>query len=639
MSETLGLNININFKNKKFLKEVKDIKKNIDYLNKSIKLYSVESKRNIDDHTDFSIKSTKRLNIAFKNINISEELENAKKTIESMENSIKSLDNESKRHFENIAKSSKNTFKSSKISTKISKTIIQVTEDTTKISDNKGKTNESNYKNTKSNKNTPLKIAGDIVKKRPVLLPLLLKLVGIPMLKGNLIAIVIAVVNYLKEKLMEIVKNKIKDIFSIKLDEIANSILNFTSAIDNLGSKSLSNFFKPLKDSSSFISNIMKVKEALIEMTHVDGKFDLLKTLKLGLVITAFYTINTLFENFKFHIENNKELSEKWANTISKCKDILKILSLVISEFILTMFGLNENLTGSENNVLRYSQALDSINIALDFVRMKLEEAREWIVEHQETLEQWGNIAQKIGLIFWDIVYIIGELLTLLLMMITNRGSINESLESTGNTTKTTSDKMSELKTTVEKLNGFLDRARDFLNKVKVKLEEWILYYENNKDKLIDMELKFGAIVLTAGVLSRNVNGIVIGLGLLIDAIDKVNKKKLNISQEEVDRERQRMIDRATERKPTTPINYYSPTENNNSSQKGHQSGYLNNTLFTNEMIASQNISIDPTILTSATNNNININIENVNDSSQVRELVSQIGDLIGDINNNIYLG
>ncbi|MCP1226318.1 hypothetical protein [Sebaldella sp. S0638] len=93
------------------------------------------------------------------------------------------------------------------------------------------------------------------------------------------------------------------------------------------------------------------VKEALLEMTHIDGKFNLLKTLKLSLVIAAFYTINTLFENFKFHIENSQELSEKWTNTINKCKDILRLLSLVISEFILTMFGLNENLTGSENNV------------------------------------------------------------------------------------------------------------------------------------------------------------------------------------------------------------------------------------------------------------------------------------------------
>lgn len=250
------------------------------------------------------------------------------------------------------------------------------------------------------------------------------------------------------------------------LDQYTTSVSSLTLAIDSLGSKNLSKIFEPIKKGNLIITNLKKIKKALVDITHVDGKFNFFKTLKFGALTTGLYLVIFLFGKFNNYISNNEKIQKSWQNVIEKTKKIIKTFGKILIEFFLALFGFSAK---DIDDLL--VKSFDKIGRILDTLGQKLENGRKWIDGHKDSLKKWGDLFKKIGLIILDTIEIIGKFILAIFGINTNNQKKGEK-DNNSNAKDSKLDKFDEFSKKADMINEKLDKFREKLGEIKAWIDD-----------------------------------------------------------------------------------------------------------------------------------------------------------------------
>jgi hypothetical protein len=279
------------------------------------------------------------------------------------------------------------------------------------------------------------------------------------------------------------------------LDQYTNSVTSLSLAIDSLGSDKISAIFKPLKQGNLIISNLKKIKGALKDITSVDGKFNLFKTLKFGALTAGLYLVSYLFQKFTSFITKNKDGQKAWQKVVDKTKKLISSIGKAFLEFVLILFGINSN--DLQSGVIL---ALDSIGNTLDKLEEKITKAREWIKENKELIREWGDAIKKLGEAALKTFLVLLELTNIIFKIFL--GDKNDD-SNTGEIADT--EQLSELQQLASDINKNLDSLIVYLDKSREALKSFAEEYEDKKESFLSIVGVISAITATVALLTGNI--------------------------------------------------------------------------------------------------------------------------------------
>ena len=292
------------------------------------------------------------------------------------------------------------------------------------------------------------------------------------------------------------------------LAQYTDSVSNLSDAIDSLGSKKLSAIFKPLKNGNLIISNLQKIKGALKDLTSVDGKFNLFKTMKFGTLTAGLYLVSYLFGKFTDFVSKNKKVNEAWQKVVTKTKKIISSVGKAFLEFILVLFGIN-----SDNLESGLISAFNSIGDVLDKLEEKIIKAREWIKENKDLIKEWGDVFVNFGKAAGLAVLTLIEFTNLIFKIFFGKKDNKED-----NKEIDEKKKLEDLHQIAKDLNTNLQDLIDYLGQCREGIKNFADNFEQKKESFWNIVKVISAITLAVTLLTGNIWGAVAAFGALLIA-------------------------------------------------------------------------------------------------------------------------